>query len=302
MSQRILLTGATGYAGGAVGAYLRAAGLNVLTAGRHADDHVLMDLLQPETLTCAAIPGGMDTCVHTAAVHEVLCREDPVHAYAANVTATRALVDAVVAAGIKRIVYVSTFHVYRHPAGRLDESVEPLPGNDYALTHYLAEQILLMVTRQQRVQVNILRAANLFGVPQGWATFNRWTLAPFDFVSQAVHSKKIVLHTDGSPVRHYVSLNRLGESVLAAIQGRLQPMTHLSGHSWSMRDLASLVAEVVTNESGDTVEVVLGNTRSNESAHDFCSTHWAAEKDESAEKMRSFLIGVTQHLLRKNHE
>jgi len=137
--------------------------------------------------------------------------------------------------------------------------------------------------------------ANLFGVPQDWTSFNRWTLAPFDFVSQAVRSKKIVLHTDGSPVRHYVSLDRLGGSVLAAVKGVLPPMTHLSGRAWSMRDLAGVVAEVVAEESGNAVEVVLGTTRTNESAHDFCSTHWVAEQDESAEKMRCFLAGVTHH-------
>lgn len=299
MTRRILLTGASGYAGGAVCAYLRASGVDVLTAGRHPDDQVFMDLLLPETLASMTIPGDVEACVHTAAVHEVLCREYPVHAYTANVTATRALVDAVAAAGIRRIVYVSTFHVYGHPVGRLDETVEPLPGNDYALTHFLAEQTLLMVARQKRIQVNILRVANLYGVPQDWTTFNRWTLAPFDFVSQAVAANKIVLHTNGSSVRHYVSLDRLGTCVLAAIQDELSQLVHLSGRAWSMRDLAGLVAEVVAQETGATVEVVLGEICLDESAHEFCSRHWAAEPDESSEQMRGFLTGVARHLLSK---
>lgn len=302
MTRRILLTGASGYAGGAIGAHLRANGVDVLTAGRHPDDQVFMDLLLPETLACASIPEDIEACVHTAAVHEVLCREDPVHAYAANVTATRALVDVVAAAGIRRIVYVSTFHVYGHPVGRLDETVEPLPGNDYALTHFLAEQILLMVARQKRIQVNILRAANLYGIPQNWMTFKRWTLAPFDFVNQAVATNKIVLHTDGSPVRHYASLDRLGACVLAAIQNELPRLVHLSGPAWSMRDLARLAAEAVAQETGATVEVILGEVCPNEAAHEFCSRYWTADPDESSEKMRGFLTGVARHLLSKIHE
>lgn len=302
MTRRVLLTGASGYAGGAVCAHLRASGLDVVTAGRHPDDQVFMDLLLPETLAGAAIPEDIEVCIHTAAVHEVLCREDPVHAYAANVTATRALVDAVAAAGIRRIVYVSTYHVYGYPVGRLDETVEPRPGNDYGLTHFFAEQILLMVARQKRIKVNVLRAANLCGMPVNWTTFKRWTLAPFDFVRQAVTAKKIFLHTDGSSVRHYVSLDRLGACVLAAIQDELPQLVHLSGRAWSMYDLAGLAADAVGQETGANVEVMLGNICPNESAHEFCSRYWGDELDESSEKMRGFLSRVAHHLLSENHE
>jgi UDP-glucose 4-epimerase len=229
VNRTVLMSGASGYAGAAAAAALRAAGMMVFTVGRRAGDDVAFDLLRPECLAAEPVAQGVDVLVHVAAAHEVGCRDDAIAAYTANVTATRALLEFAIASGARRLLYVSTFHVFGAPTGRIDESRTPRPVNDYGLTHLLAEQVFLALARRHGLAAHILRPANLFGAPMHWTGFNRWTLAPFDFVRQAMHQGEIVLRTDGAPVRNYVSLPHFCGSVLAAARGELPEVVHVTG-------------------------------------------------------------------------
>ncbi len=296
MSLRVLMTGASGYAGGAIAEVLRAAGITVLTAGRRPADDLAFDLMQPERLSTQTFPQDIDVVVHAAAVHEVLCRHDPVAAYTANVTATRALLELARKSSVRRLIYVSTFHVFGSLDGLIDESRAPQPVNDYGLTHMLAEQIFQTFAQAQQCEVSILRPANLFGTPTNWSNFNRWTLAPFDFVQQAVMTGQIVLRTDGAPVRNYVSLSHLANAVLAAVRGELPKVTHVAGQPWSIRALASLAAKAAGSVIGKPVRVVLGQPGSIEVSYTFCSNTAASELDEKQENMRSFLAEVTRYM------
>lgn len=286
----VLLTGASGYAGGAIRDVLRQAGMTVLTAGRRADDDLPFDLLRPDRLP--ALPAGIDACVHAAAANEVLCRQDPLAAFTANVTATRALAGRLRDAQVGHVVYLSTFHVFGRPAGRLDETAEPVPANDYGLTHLLAEHLL----RAQPFRTTIIRPANLFGTPADWSTFNRWTLAPFDFMQQALRDRAVRLLSDGSPVRCYVSLERLAAAVVQGLQGHLPPVTHVSGQPWRMDALARLCAGVAAQASGRDVPVSLGTHRPAEAAYTFGSGHWADETDAEGEGERSRMATFARHV------
>lgn len=296
MSLRVLMTGASGYAGGAIAEMLRAAGITVLTAGRRPADDLVFDLMRPELLSNQTFPQDIDVVVHAAAVHEVLCRQDPVAAYTANVTATRALLESARKSSVQRLIYVSTFHVFGSLDGLIDESRAPQPVNDYGLTHMLAEQIFLTFAQANQFEVSILRPANLFGTPTHWSDFNRWTLAPFDFVQQAVKNGAIVLRTDGTPVRNYVSLSHLATSVLAAVRGESPEVTHVAGQPWPMRSLASMAAKAVGGVIGKPVSVVLGQPGSIEVSYIFCSNTAASELDERQENMHSFLVEVARYL------
>ena len=275
---------------------LRAAGITVLTAGRRPADDLAFDLMRPERLSTQTFPQDIDVVVHAAAVHEVLCRQDPVGAYTANVTATRALLELARKSSVRRLIYVSTFHVFGSLNGLIDESRIPQPVNDYGLTHLLAEQIFLTFVQAHQFEVSILRPANLFGTPTHWSDFNRWTLAPFDFVQQGIVNREIVLHTDGTPVRNYVSLSHLATTVLAAVRGELTGVTHVAGQPWSIRALASLAAKAVGSVIGKPVSVVLGQPGSIEVSYTFCSNTVASELDERQEYMRSFLVEVASYM------
>ncbi len=271
--------------------------MTVLTAGRRSADDVQLDLLKPDSVIGSAIPDGVDVCVHAAAANEVSCRHDPVAAYTANVTATRALLRAAESAGIRNLVYLSTFHVFGRPCGDLDEDVAPLPENDYGMTHWMAEQAFLMHGRRTDARVSILRPANLFGEPVDWDTFNRWTLAPFDFARQAVKYGVVRLLSDGAPVRSYVSISYLAQAVLAAVSGLLPATTHLAGEVWSMAALAELCARIAREVTAREIGVSFGKADLGELPYRFLSRHWPAEAGGTDCDMSAFIRSVVSSLL-----
>ncbi|WP_447577567.1 NAD-dependent epimerase/dehydratase family protein [Achromobacter kerstersii] len=261
MIRRVLVTGANGYAGGAVAARLRAQGVQVVTAGRAPANDLQLDLADPRSVAERVLPAGIDACVHAAAMHEVGCRADPQAAYVVNVAGTRALLQACERAGIRRLMYVSTFHVYGRPEGVLDEAAPAVPGNDYGLTHWQAEQLFDWSARALGMSVDILRPSNLYGVPASWSGFDRWTLAPFDFCRQAVNAGKIVLHGQGLAMRNYLDVAYFADVAALRLVSAGQGLLHVAGGDWRIRDLATLAACQASELLGREIPVQTGDAQ-----------------------------------------
>lgn len=295
MSSTVLVTGARGYAGGAIAQALRNAGHEVLTAGRGKQDTFPLDLTRPDEVRQLVLPRGISACFHAAAWHEVQCRYDPAGAYVANVAATRALMETTSAADVGRLVYVSTFHVFGRPSGNLREDTLAQPANDYGFSHRYAEDLVTRLFPAHGGQSHVLRPANLYGQPSDWARFDRWSLAPFDFVRQAVNSGCIRLLSDGTPIRNYTSVHALGAAALGCLDGQLGPLTHLPGRHWSMLELANLAAQACEQVTGRPVQVELGQACAPETAWTFQSSHWPTAQDADAIDMRAFLEAVARH-------
>lgn len=291
MTLRILVTGASGYAGGAIAAALRAHGAEVITAGRRPDDGVALDLADPGAVAALRLPANVDACVHAAAMHEVQCRADPYAAYVVNVAGSRALAQACQRAGVGRLIYVSTFHVFGDPAGDLDELAAPRPVNDYGLTHLQAEEALAVAGRAGGPVLDVFRPANLYGEPADWGRFNRWTLAPFDFCRQAMQDGMIRLHARGAAVRNYCSVTNLAAHVCARLaSGQSLPLTHLAGTDWRIADLADLAAECAASVLNRPVAVRYGAADETPApAIRFMSRHAANREPGNHSAMAGFL-------------
>ncbi|MCC6147111.1 MAG: NAD-dependent epimerase/dehydratase family protein [Anaerolineaceae bacterium] len=111
---KILVTGSTGFVGGALVRRLVQEGHAVRTFHRPTSslrllegldvEHAVGDLTQPETLEKAV--DGIEVVFHTAAA--LSGRDDPGRLYAVTVEGTRALLLAAQAAGVQRVVHTSS--------------------------------------------------------------------------------------------------------------------------------------------------------------------------------------------------
>jgi len=176
--RRVLVTGASGFIGSHLTQRLIDDGASVRVLVRHPGkliaalrDRVEVmtgDLLHPDCFAPAT--RDIDTVFHVAAWLGRPARYDA--AYAINVTATRRLVQAARANGVRRLVHTSSIAVYGPVAeGVVTEDSPQRPVYAYAETKSLSERAALDAAGQ--LEVTILRPAMVYG-PRSSA----WTITP----------------------------------------------------------------------------------------------------------------------------
>jgi nucleoside-diphosphate-sugar epimerase len=137
-------------------------------------DVVLGDLAQPSALE--ALVGGADTVYHCAATMQ---KGNADLSRRVNVDGTEALLRAAAAAGVRRLVYVSSISVYaatRRDGDILTEAVEPehvMRLNAYGRTKYDGELVVRDLGRELGVPFTVIRPTNVYG-PRSGPWFLQW--------------------------------------------------------------------------------------------------------------------------------
>lgn len=170
-----LITGATGFVGSAVLRCLLHSGHEMQALVRPGSDRRNLaglpvrcfegDLTDPESLRKAMI--GCDTLFHVAADYR-LWTPDPEICYRTNVEGTRSIMDAALAARVKRIVYTSSVAVLGLPPdgspGNESEnvSIDQMTGH-YKRSKYLAEQAVRAMVVERGLPAVIVNPSTPIG-------------------------------------------------------------------------------------------------------------------------------------------
>jgi UDP-glucose 4-epimerase len=174
----ILVTGAAGYIGSVVAERLIEQGHRVVVIDNLSHGHrdavhpeasfLEGDLLDREWLFAQVRESAPDAVVHLAAeaLIDVSVR-DPGRFFRANVTAGLNLLDAMVAAGVLRIVFSSTAAVYGEPESvpiREDATLRPV--NSYGESKLMFERAMAWYTRAHGLRHISLRYFNACGATE----------------------------------------------------------------------------------------------------------------------------------------
>lgn len=215
----VLVTGATGFLGGAVARALRQLGATVLATGRNA---ALGAELQREGIAFRAC----DLSADPGAVHEMVENCDAVvHAAAltspwgsladftaANVTATRHIIEACEQTRVPRLVHISspsvTFDFKNQPAVKEDAPWSLRPANHYIATKRIAETLVKEAAARGLEAVS-LRPKALFG-PGDTALLPR--------IVRVARSGTFPLIGTGDPLMDLTSISDAVTSVLLALR------------------------------------------------------------------------------------
>lgn len=175
---RIAITGAGGFVGRRAVADLRAAGFDVVPIVRRptgADGEIIVGDLAKIAPTQPLPP--LDACLHLAGRAHVLTddAEDPLVAYrSTNVEGTRRLLAAVIAAGCRHFVYVSSVKAAGERSGgrplHPDDPVQP--EDPYGISKAEAEDLVRTVCSAAGVAWTIVRPPLVYG-PGVPANFHR---------------------------------------------------------------------------------------------------------------------------------
>ncbi len=182
---KVLVTGAGGFVGRALLPVLAARGMDCVAAVRRAKvpgaaSVVAVGDIGAGTDWRAAL-AGCEAVVHLAARVHVMneTAPDPLEAFrAVNTAGTVRLAREAAAAGVRRLLFVSTVKVHGEDSGEriLSERDAPAPAEPYAISKWEAELELARVSAATGLAVTVLRPPLLYG-PGAGGNFERMVSA-----------------------------------------------------------------------------------------------------------------------------
>lgn len=263
---RILVTGGFGYLGSHIAEHLRQSGHEVTILSRTVHPELVewsraFDLVPGDITDPDAIRGccrGKEIVIHAAALNEVHCRAHPREALLINGLGTRNVLEEACASGVRRFIYLSTFHVYGLPKTEvITEETLPEPITDYAITHLVAEAYVRAFEVERGIRGVILRISNGYGAPL-FRSVDRWTLAVHDICRQAHTEGRIVLRSKGTQERDFVGMPDILQAVKLFVDRALEEggiYNVGSGRSLAIRSVAETVAGVYRERYGRAIAV-----------------------------------------------
>jgi UDP-glucose 4-epimerase len=266
---RILLTGATGYIGSHLMGYMgKRAGHELVPMCRKLPAHfeswrndfqvIEADITDINGLK-GKVPDPFDCIVHMASFNDVNTSKYPDQALMVNGIGTRNILELARHIKCPRIIYFSTLQVYgKELAGNYTHETPTHCEDDYALTHFIAEEYCRMFSRRHGLNVSVLRPANIFGCPVHHLV-NRWTLIPTTLCLSAYREGRIVLKSSGKQNRDFVSLEFVSESAAHLIDSppsgfNIYNVT--SEQLFSVKEIAQMVAASSKQVLNKDVEII----------------------------------------------
>lgn len=244
----ILVTGGTGYIGGTVAALLMARGHHavvfdnlghsrrqMLPAGAEFVEGDLSDRPLLENLFRAAASAGkpFHAVLHFAALIEAgESMKTPEIFFRNNTASTLALLEAMLAAGPRKLVFSSTAAVYGEPESvPIREDARLQPTNVYGESKLLVEHMLSWFHRIYGLRYASLRYFNVAGAPEGPGGVTRGEahdpeshLIPLILDVALGRREKIKIFgedyptPDGTCVRDYIHVSDLADAHLLALE------------------------------------------------------------------------------------
>ena len=259
--QRVLLTGATGHVGGRLLSYLstqdtiatRALVRSPRALPQWADScEVLFGDLE-ESKTRQDALRNVDCVVHLA-TRGFSTAEPPTDAQLADEEQTTLdFVRDAFAAGVSRLIYISSIHVYGESlVGHVDDLTPTAPNTAYGRSRQRIERGIFELGSSDQCQVTVVRLTNSFGVP----TISRdetWNLLVHDLCRQVVQSGKIVLRSDGRVSRDMMALRDVVDvlfQIMTTVADVGGTCLLASGHTMRLINIAELVQRHAREELG----------------------------------------------------
>jgi UDP-glucose 4-epimerase len=163
----------------------------------------------------------VDWVFHVAALADVVPSiEQPMKYHHSNVSGTVATLEASRKAGVRRLVYMASSSCYGLP------DIFPTPETaaintmyPYALTKYLAEQMVMHWSQTYGLACNSLRAFNIFG-PRSRTTGSYGAVFSV-FLAQKLAGKPLTVVGDGSQTRDFTYVKDIVNALVMTVESEV---------------------------------------------------------------------------------
>lgn len=260
-----LVTGASGFVGGALTRQLLREGNRVITVLRDGEaprgcEVVRGSVADPLVMSRALTKLRLDGVYHLAAHAKVEeCHREPIAAFDSNVRGTYLLLEMATGMGIP-IVVATTDHVYGDRPLGSPPATEDQPfvgGGIYDTSKACADMIALCYGQRLGADVRIVRCGNIYG--PGDTDESR--IVP-SLMADLINERPLTIRSDGTPVREYLYIDdAVGAYAVVMSAGRAGRAYNFAGaQSLSVIGVAKAVKTVWDREviPGSKEIVVLG--------------------------------------------
>lgn len=268
---KILVTGGAGYIGSITTRLLLDSGHEVVVfdnlerGHREAVDHragfIRGDLRTRGEIQSAVTKVEPEAVVHFAAYAYVgESVTEPAKYYANNVGGGIALVEAMVASGVRRIVFSSTCSTYGEDARiPIDESAAQQPTNPYAETKLAIERLLSACSASHGLQPVFLRYFNAAGAAFGLGEDHQPETHLIPLVLEVAAGRRSHIDIfgsdyetpDGTCVRDYIHVKDLARAHVLALEGGAAGAFNLgTGNGHSVQNVIDTAAAVTGRPIG----------------------------------------------------
>jgi len=292
----VYLTGYSGFLGRAVLELLLKSGCSVVLLGRKNIDlkntkFKKIDIENRESLK-KVFEKDSSILVHLAAKIPNAKPESREEFLKTNLMGTINISEEAIAAGIKKIIFASTWDIYGYsqPKKEIDENCIPNPENYYSMSKLSAEKYLSERTRSADISVKILRFSNLYGPApsQNGALMN--------FITNISNGSKINIAGGGLQERDYLYISDAARAVLLAVgDGGKEEVFNIGyGKPVSIKNLAETISLIYEKFGISCSGIEYGNNKGNHSRYLNISR---ARKELAYEPLISLDEGITKTIM-----
>jgi len=269
---KLLVTGGAGYIGSIVAQQLLGVGHEVVVLDDLSRGHreavpqgarlVELDLLDAAGVRDALAGEGFEGALHFAAL--ALVSESVAHPdryYRTNVVGTLNLLDALRAAGVRRLVFSSTCAVYGEPeVVPMDEQTPTRPVNAYGASKLAVDRMISDECAAHALGAVSLRYFNVAGASGCLGEDHEPETHLIPNVLRAVQGINDVVEVfgtdyptpDGTAVRDYIHIEDLATAHLLALDGAREGEHRIfnlgNGNGFSVREVIDAAREVTGHE------------------------------------------------------
>jgi UDP-glucose 4-epimerase len=258
--KRILITGASGYLGSRIASGLANSGFDLILHSNKpfkykGIKHVNSfngDILHIDTLKKIS-DSKPDVIIHLISLDKYDSEIDIDNTLNINVLSTWKLLDLSTKIGVKKFMYFSTTQVYDADLS----SPKINPGNNYALTHFLSEEIVKFYNHKYNFKAFSIRLSNSYGEPI-FENQKSWNLVVNNLCKIAYDKKVILLKSDGKELKDFIHYSSIIKAIRLLINyDNIFEDAYIlsSGESISLVNLAKIIQEVYFNKFGFILDI-----------------------------------------------